>query len=205
LILLALAVVAFVAWLLLGRGGDSFSYSGSDAPPFSLSWSELEREQASPGALLALESDAGERLVVRPLEFDPGEAGTEPLPGLAIEADRVADEVAAAPGARVVLEGRTKLAVDRGPEAYQLAFTAPSNDGAIVIGKVFLVPDPDREGEGVQIEISERTTNPRIAEKVDEAPAGFFLNWPIQLLLEDAASVRTEQGLEEPLQSFAFG
>ena len=40
---------------------------------------------------------------------------------------------------------------------------------------------------------------------VDEAPAGFFLNWPIQLLLEDAASVRTEEDLEEPLRSFEFG
>ena len=74
-----------------------------------------------------------------------------------------------------------------------------------MIGKRFLVPDPDRPGEGVAIEIGERTTNPRIAEKVKEAPAGFFLNWPIQLLLEDAASVRTGEALEAPLRSFAFG
>jgi hypothetical protein len=206
LVLCAIAAIALALWLLLGRDGGSFSYSGGDAPPFSISWSELERAQAAPGALLELESDAGERLTIAPLGFDPGEGGAEPLPRLAIAADRAAEEIAIShPGARIVLEGRTELAVDRGPEAYQLAFVAPAGEGAIEIGKRLLVPDPDRPGEGVVIEISERTTNPRVIEKVTDAPAGFFLNWPIQLLLEDAASVRTEEGLEKPLRSFAFG
>ncbi len=106
--------------------------------------------------------------------------------------------------AATVLEGRTLLAVDRGPEAYQLAFTAPAGGDSIVIGKDLLVPDPDRPGEGVRIEISETTDDPRVIEKVTEAPTGFFLNWPIQLLLEDAASVRTAESLEEPLRTFSF-
>ena len=201
-VLLVLAVVALGAWLVLGRGGDSFAYTGSEAPPFSIGWSELGRAGApQQGELLALEGDAGESLVIRPLE---GNGEDEPLPGLAIAADDAAERIAAAyPGARIVLEGRTELAVDRGPEAYQLAFTAPDGDG-IVVGKVLLVPDPDDPSRGVEIEIAERTTNERVAEKVAEAPAGFFLNWPIQLLLEDAASVRTSEGLEEPLRSFAF-
>jgi hypothetical protein len=144
--------------------------------------------------------------VVEPLAFEPAGTEAEPLPALAIAADREGREIEGElAGARIVLEGRTLLAVDRGPEAYQLAFTAPEDDGSILIGKHFLVPDPDRPGEGLRIEISERTDDPRVIEKLDEAPAGFFLNWPIQLLLEDAASVRTEEGLEEPLRSFSFG
>jgi hypothetical protein len=202
IVVLAVVALAFAAWLLLGRGGGSFTYGGDAAPPFSIGWSELDRVTAPEGALLALEGDAGERLVVRPLA-DAG-AGEEPLPRLALAADKAAERIAADhPGARIVLEGRTELAVDRGPEAYQLAFTAPEEDG-IVIGKLFLVPDPDDPSRGVEIEIAERTANERVAEKVEEAPSGFFLNWPIQLLLEAEASVRTAEGLEEPLRSFAF-
>ncbi|HEX6115794.1 MAG TPA: hypothetical protein VFY99_01755 [Solirubrobacterales bacterium] len=206
LVLLALAILAVAAWLLLGRGGDSFAYSGPEAPPFSISWSELDRAEAPPGALLALGDAGGETLTVRPLETAAGDGGEEPLPGLALAADDAAARIADAhPGARIVLEGRTELAVDRGPEAYQLAFTAPGDGDGIVIGKALLVPDPDDPGRGVEIEIAERTTSARVAEKVGEAPAGFFLNWPIQLLLEDAASVRTSEAFEEPLRSFAFG
>jgi len=195
------AVLAVAAWLLLGRGGGSFAYAGGDAPPFSIGWGELDRVEAPPGAVLALEGDAGESLIVRPLES--GDAD-EPLPGLAIAADDAAERVAAAyPGARIVLEGRTDLAVDRGPEAYQLAFAGPDGDG-IVVGKVLLVPDPDDSSRGIEIEIAERTADRRVAAKVEQAPAGFFLNWPIQLLLESEASVRTAEGLEEPLRSFAF-
>jgi hypothetical protein len=146
--------------------------------------------------LLRLESDT-ETLTIEPLELDAG--AEEPLPELALDAARTASPE------RVVLEGRTELAVDRGPEAYQVAFAGPAGEGSVLIGKTLLVPDPDRPGEGVVIEITELTDDPRVAEKVEEAPAGFFLNWPIQLLLEDAASVRTEEGLEEPLRSFAFG
>jgi hypothetical protein len=204
-VLLVLTAVAFVAWLLLGRGGDSFSYDGEEAAPFSISWgSEMERipggEQdilriASPG----IEDGDGQYLAVQPLPPDALEAAgeDEPLPGLAIAAQAKAPEV--------VLQGATELAVDRGPEAYQTAFVTRDADGTLLIGKRYLVPDPDRPGEGVAIEIGERTTNERVAEKVKEAPAGFFLNWPIQLLLEDAASVRTGEGLEQPLRSFAFG
>jgi hypothetical protein len=203
---LALLLLALALWLLFGRGGGSFSYDGPEAPPFSLSWTELERVDPAEGELLRLESERGEALAVSPLRFEPAADDEEPLPVLGIEAERRAGEIRAEhPGARVVLEGRTELAVDRGPEAYQLAFVAPVANGEIVIGKRFLVPDEDEPGEGVEIWISERTDDPAVIEKVERAPAGFFLNWPIQLLLEDAASVRTEEGLEEPLRSFSFG
>jgi hypothetical protein len=206
LLLLALAVLALAAWLVFGRGGGSFSYDGPEAPPFSLSWTELEVADSVEGGLLRLESESGEALAVEPLEFEVAGPDAEPLPPLALRADHAASEIERLfPGARIVIEGRTLLAVDRGPEAYQLAFTAPVGEDEIVIGKRFLVPDSDRPGEGIQITISERTDDPRVIEKVEEAPAGFFLNWPIQLLLEDAASVRTEEGLEEPLRSFEFG
>ena len=200
LVALGLLVVAFAVWLVLGRDGESFAYAGDEAPPFSISWSELEEAEAAPGELLRLES-ATETLVVSPLA-EPAGSSAE----LGLAAVEAADEIEArGSGTRVVLEGATKLAVDRGPEAYQLAFVTPEDDGAIQIGKRFLVPDPDRSGEGVQIEITETTGDARVEQKVEEAPAGFFGNWPIQLLLEDAASVRTEEGLEEPLRSFAFG
>jgi hypothetical protein len=203
---LALLLLALALWLLFGRGGGSFSYDGPEAPPFSLSWTELERVDPAEGELLRLESESGEELAVEPLEFEVAGPDAEPLPTLALEAGRAASEIERGfPGARIVLEGRTELAVDQGPEAYQLAFTAPVGEDEIVIGKRFFVPDPNRPGEGVQITIGERTDDPRVIEKVEEAPAGFFLNWPIQLLLEDAASVRTEEGLEEPLRSFEFG
>ena len=202
---LIVLLLALAALFLLGRGA-SFAYDGPDAPPFSISWSELDRATAGPGALLELESPKREELTISPLDLGTAPPQDEPLPALALTARREALEIQAAhPGARVVLEGRTLLAVDRGPEAYQLAFTALAGDGGIVIGKRFLVPDPDRPGEGIQIEITEVTSNPRVIEKVERAPAGFFANWPIQLLLEDAVSVRTEEALEEPLRSFEFG
>jgi len=201
-VLMAVLAAVVVAFLLLNRG-ESFSYDGAEAPPFSISWGELDRADAAEGELLRLQSEA-QKLTVRPLEFDSGE-GEEPLPALALAAEQAREEIEQEyPGARVVLEGRTELAVDRGPEAYQLAFAAPAGGGAIVIGKRLLVPDPDRPGKGVEIEISERTRKQAVIEKVERAPAGFFGNWPIQLLLEDAASVRTEESLEEPLRSFRF-
>lgn len=200
LVALGLLMLAFAAWLVFGRGGDSFAYDGDEAPPFSIAWSELEETEPAPGELLRLES-ATESLTVDPLE-QPADTFAE----LGLAADEAGAEIEArGSGARIVLEGRTKLAVDRGPEAYQLAFVTPEGEDSIEVGKRFLVPDPDRPGEGVQIEITESTGNPRVVQKVEEAPAGFFANWPIQLLLEDAASVRTEEGLEEPLRSFAFG
>ena len=210
LVLLVLAAVAFVAWLVFGRGGDSFSYDGDEAPPFSVSWgSDMERTPGSDIDLLriatpGIESGDGQYMAIQELPPNAIEAARaeEPLPGLAIAASPKAGQ-----DPRVVLEGRAKLAVDRGPEAYQTAVVGPAgfDREGILIAKRFLVPDPDRPGEGVAIEIGEITTNPRVAEKVKEAPAGFFLNWPIQLLLEDAASVRTGEALEEPLRSFAFG
>ena len=210
LALLVLAAIAFAAWLLLGRGGDSFSYAGDEAPPFSLSWgSEMERVDGSENDLLriatpGIEDGDGQYLAIQPLPPAAAEAAkeNEPLPGLAIAAREALGN-----DSRVVLEGRTELAVDRGPEAYQVAIIGPAglDREGILIAKRYLVPDPDRPGEGVAIEIGEITTNSRVAEKVEEAPAGFFLNWPIQLLLEDAASVRTGEGLEQPLRSFAFG
>jgi hypothetical protein len=205
-IAVATLLLGLVLWLLIGRGGGSFSYDGPEAPPFSLSWTELDRVDPAEGELVRLEGDAGEELIVRPLAYEAAGEGGEPLPRLAIDAERTAGEIRTEhAGARVVIEGRTELAIDRGPEAYQLAFVAPSGEEGIQIGKRYLVPDPDRPGEGVEIEISERTDDPRVIEKVERAPAGFFLNWPIQLLLEDAASVRTAETLEEPLRSFAFG
>lgn len=191
----AVLLVALVAWLLLGRGGGSFSYDGPDAPPFSISWTELERVDPVGDELLRLESGDSE-LAIAPLRFD--QHADEPLPELALDASSASD-------APATLEGRTLLAVDRGPEAYQLAYSQPAGEGEITVRKRLLVPDPDRPGTGVRIEIAETVDDPRVAEKVAEAPAGFFLNWPIQLLLEDAASVRTEEGLEEPLRSFSFG
>ena len=169
-----------------------------------MSWGEgMEEVDAAPPALFALASPGGESLRVDPLRFEA--SGDEPLPALAIAADGSRKEIERSfPGARVAMEGWTELAVDRGPEAYQLAFSAPAGEDGIVIGKRLLVPDPDRPGEGVEIEIIERTDKAGVIEKVEQAPAGFFGNWPIQLLLEDAASVRTEESLEQPLRTFSF-
>jgi hypothetical protein len=213
-IAVAVALVALAIWLAFGRGGGSFSYDGPEAPSFSLSWgSEMERTDPSGEELFRLESEGfsssglGQYLAITPLPAGaiPPEAEDEPLPALALAAEETIRGVEGYGSGRLVLEGRTELAVDRGPEAYQMAFASPVHDGWIFLVKRILVPDPDRPGEGVEIEIGELTNEPRVIEKVDEAPAGFFLNWPIQLLLEDAASVRTEEGLEEPLRSFAFG
>lgn len=213
----ALVTVAATAALFVATlsGGGSFSYEGAQAPPFSLSWDELERVDPEGEELLRLESrDQGElvqRFSVAPLH--PAALPSEPsaefelLPRLALAAEAAADRIASEhPGARVVLEGRALLAVDRGPEAYQLGFVAPPRAAgeAVTVGKRFLVPDPERPGEGVEIEIVERVLRPAVIEKVEQAPAGFFSRWPIQLLLEDAVSVRTEEGLETPLRSFAF-
>lgn len=195
LVAVGVIAIAFAAWLVLGRGGGSFAYDGAEAPPFSISWGELERVEPGPGELLRLEGDS-ESLAIRPLELEG-----ESLAELALEA-----RAGLEPRARIAVEGRTELAVDRGPEAYQVAYVAPAEPGAAIeIGKALFVPDPDRPGEGVRIDIAERTGDARVIEKVAQAPAGFFLNWPIQLLLEDAASVRTAEGLEEPLRSFSFG
>ncbi|MGI8460519.1 MAG: hypothetical protein ACR2OC_02615 [Solirubrobacterales bacterium] len=195
--------------MLLGPSGGSFAYSGTAAPPFSLSWDELDPLEPGSGELLRLEGKAGSQsLTVSALEpFLPSGGSAEPLPVLGLAAERARDEIEREyPGARVVLEGRTELAVDRGPEAYQLAFAAPAAAaGETLIGKRLLVPDPDRPGQGVEIEITELTSRPAVVEKVEGAPSGFFANWPIQLLLEAEASVRTEEGLETPLRSFAFG
>lgn len=212
LALAVLAAVAVVLWLLLGRGGGSFTHDGGDgAAPFSVSWGpELERVPGSEIDILRLASPGiedgdGVYFAVQQFPENAAEAAEadEPLPGLAIAAKpnaRPADP-------RIVLEGRTELAVDRGPEAYQTAIVGDAgfDREGILIAKRFLVPDPDRPGEGVAIEIGEVTTNPRTAEKVEEAPTGFFLNWPIQILLEAEASVRTGEGLEQPLRSFSFG
>jgi hypothetical protein len=209
-VLAGVILVGVAAALLLTGRGQSFAYEGGHGPRFSTSWSELDRvEGREDGTTLALESREGGQLVqaltISPIELDL-EPGQEPLPRLGLDAERAREGIESEhPGARVVLEGRTLLAVDRGPEAYQLAFAAPADDGAILIGKRLLVPDPVRPGEGLEIEILERTSKQAVIEKVERAPAGFFGNWPIQLLLEDAASVRTEEGLEEPLRSFAFG
>lgn len=200
---LALLAAALLVFFLIG-GGGSFSYAGEEAPPFSVSWGEeMEEVDSAPPALFALASDGGESLRINSLSFETD--GGEPLPRLAIAAERSRTEIEAAhPGARVLVEGWTELAVDRGPEAYQLAFAAPTGDDGILIGKRLLVPDPNRPGEGVEIEITERTTKTPVIEKVERAPAGFFANWPIQLLLEDAVSVRTEESLEQPLRTFRF-
>jgi hypothetical protein len=212
----AVVVVGAAAGLLVAArwGGDSYSYSGPAAPPFSLSWGELNRVDAPAADLLRLESHDGGKLVqslaVRPLEIEGLPAGeAEPLPWLGLASDRARGEIASErPGARIVLEGPTELAVDRGPRAYQLAFVAPAPEavagGGIWFGKRLLVPDPDRSGQGIEIEIAERTSRPAVIRKLARAPSGFFLNWPVQLLLEDAASVRTRDGLEKPLRSFQF-
>lgn len=205
----AVALLCVALWLLFGRGGGEFSYEGPDAPSFSLAWGEdlyLSNAGSGGSALIRLDNNTvtpgnEQSVSIAAMRFD--QRSEEPLPGLALEAERVAERIPR--GGRVVLEGRTLLAVDRGPEAYQLAYTAPARGGSILIGKHLLVPDPDRPGEGVRIEIKEFTNDPRVVEKVEQAPAGFFLNWPIQLLLEDSASVRTAESLEEPLRSFAFG
>ena len=209
---IALVLVAVVALLLVGRG-EGFSYSGDEAPPFSVAWgSEMERVGPSGDELVRLEGSDGEArtyFAVSPLPDGaiPAAAEDEPLPALALAAGADARSRTAGGDSRVALEGRTELAVDRGPDAYQTAFVADEDgaDDGVLIVKRFLVPDPDRPGEGVAIEIGEATSSARVAEKVADAPAGFFLNWPIQLLLEDAASVRTADGLEEPLRSFEFG
>lgn len=206
-LVLVVLVLALAALFLFGRGGGSFSYEGSEAPPFSISWGgELKQVRPLTGDLLSLRGQDGE-LAIRPLPPAALSAGdaAEPLAELGLEAERQRGRIEALPGAHVVLEGRTELAVDRGPEAYQLGVVVPRKDGSVLIGKRFFVPDPDRPGDGVQIEITEATSNPRVIEKVERAPAGFFANWPIQLLLEDAVSVRTEEALEEPLRSFEFG
>jgi hypothetical protein len=207
----AIALAGFVYVLGLGPGGGSFTYEGPAAPAFEISWDELERVEPARDELLRLErSDAEGELVQRltvlpysaPLEVEEGTA----LARLAVLADEIAREIDQEhPGARVVMEGLGRLEIRGGREAYQIAFYAPAPDGALLLGKLLLVPeDPDDSARGVAIEILEQTTDETVIERAERAPATFFFNWPSQALLEDEAAVQTERGLEEALRSFDF-
>jgi hypothetical protein len=208
----ALIAGAAIAALLILRGGDErFSYEGPDAPAFSFSYEDLDRAQPDRGELVALRKPVSGALEMQvtaePLEFKPS---AEPVGGsLPLAADRFQRRAERGlPGFALLEEGRTRLEITRGIEAYQLGFTAkaPPGAGGILIGKTYLIP-PEEEGadRGVALTILERTDEKKILDAVREQPAGFFLNWPIRFWLQQATAVETPTALQKPVESFAFG
>jgi hypothetical protein len=206
------AIVAIDAYLLLRSSDESFSYDGPEAPAFSFSYDELERiRPRGEDELVRLEkvSRGGEfeaQLTVQPLSF---EASDEPVGGtLPLAADRfTARAKRELPGYRLLEEGRTRLEVAHGIEAYQLGFVAktPAYPGSILVGKTYLIPEEGkRVDRGVALTIEQRTRDRKTLDAVREAPAGFFLNWPIRFWLQLATAVDEHTPLEEPLKSFAF-
>jgi hypothetical protein len=214
------ALAGLVYALGVAPSGGSFTYEGSEAPGFEISWDELDEVEPARGELLRLERfEDGEllqRLRILPLStavgagylltFEEGGERGSALAGLGLLADDARAVVEREhPGAKIVLEGLGRLEIRGGREAYQIAFWAPAEGGGLLLGKLLLVPeDADDSIRGVAIEIVERTTDQTVIERATRAPATFFFNWPSPALLEDEAAVQTERGLEGALRSFDF-
>jgi hypothetical protein len=212
LVLALAALVAAAIYLVVRGSGDRFSYDGDEAPAFSFSYDDLDRVEPRGDELVRLESTGPdgsleERLTAEPLEFEPS---SEPVGGsLPLASDRFARrserELA---GFRLLEEGRTRLEITSGIEAYQLGYVAKVQRGeeGILIGKTYLIPeDADGARRGIALTLLQRTDDRKIRDAVREAPAGFFLNWPIRFWLQLATAVETPTPLERPVKSFEFG
>jgi hypothetical protein len=205
---IAFAVLAVAAGLLVVPSllrGESFSYDGGEAAPFSLSYDGLEEVEPRRGELLRLHGRDGEaelELFVEPLPASVGLADLDRSDALAeLALERAHPDL---DPTKISVEGRTLVGLDRGPRAHQIAY-GDTADGVSVIGKLLFVPPPNgSDRDGVVIGVVERTTNETVAVKLEEARTGLLLNWPIQIYLESEVSVRTSDSLEEPLQSFGW-
>lgn len=206
-----IAGAAIAAFLILRGDAERFTYDGPEAPAFSFSYEDLDRAKPERGQLVSLRKpESGSALemevTAEPLQFEPS---AEPVGGsLPLAADRFQRRAKRRlPGYTLLEEGRTRLEITRGIEAYQLGFTADSPAGAegILVGKTYLIP-PEEEGadRGVALTILERTDEKKILDAVREQPAGFFLNWPIRFWLQQATAVETPTPLERPVESFGF-
>jgi hypothetical protein len=212
LLAFALIVIAGLAYLVASRvDRASYDYDGSRAPAFELGYEGLEQVEPRGRELARFESRDGGRLeqslAVSPLSFS---ASKNPVAtALPFAAAGLAARDARLPGYREVLEGRTKLGIMDGPEAYMVAFTAQSPDrgaaGSRVLGKLLLVPGPgERPRGGVAIEALEVSDDERDLAAARRYPSAFFLNWPLNFWLDLAVSVRVPGALGGALGSFAY-
>jgi hypothetical protein len=209
---LAAAVAAAAVYAVIaGVERRTFSYDGPRAPAFELDYEGFERVAPRPGEIARFEHRDGgglaEAVAVRPLRFRPS-----PNPvatALPLAADRLAASDAGIAGLQQTLEGRTKLGIMDGRDAYMLAFTAPapagSQAGSRLLGKLLLVPEPgDRPSRGIALELMQVSDDERALAAVRDYPAAFFLNWPVNFWLDLAVSVRVPDRLGELLKSFRF-
>jgi hypothetical protein len=209
---LALIVIAGIGYLVASRvDRASYDYDGPRAPAFGLGHEGLEQVEPRGRELVRFESRDGGRLeqslAISPLRFPPSKnpvATALPLAaaGLAARQERL-------PGYREVLEGRTRLGIMGGPQAYMVAFTAQPQDGggagSRLLGKLLLVPGPgERPRAGVAIEALEVSDDGRDLAAARRYPSAFFLNWPLNFWLDLAVSVRVPGALGGALGSFAF-
>jgi len=208
---LAAAALAFAVASRLER--SSFDYDGPRAPAFSIGHDGLERVEPRPREIARFEHREGgrlwESLTISPLRF---RSSRNPVStGLALAASRLAESRRAQlPGYREALEGRTKLGIMEGLDAYMVAFTARSPLGGPaperLLGKLLLVPaDAERSAAGVAIELLQVSDDDRVLAAARDYPAAFFLNWPVNFWLDLAVSVRVPDRLEQALESFEFG
>ncbi|MDX6662300.1 MAG: hypothetical protein QOG09_402 [Solirubrobacterales bacterium] len=214
LLIAAAAVVLIGLALALRHGrGASFSYGGAEGPAFSFRYKGLHRAPPAAAELARLEQSDGSgllrRLSVRSIEI---EARREPISTtLPFAAARVVrSDGSAHAGFSPIAEGRTRLAVVEGREAYMVAYTArgagAAPDGHAWIGKLLLVPEHgEAPRRALAIELTERIRGTRVAEALRRFPAGFMLNWPIRFWVQQRTSVDVPDELELPLKSFAIG
>jgi hypothetical protein len=211
LIGVAALVVAALGYLIANRLDRlSYAYEGPAAPAFELGYDGLQKVEPRPGELARFEHREGGRLeeavAISSLRFaaSPNPVAT----ALPLVAERSAAGTRPLPGYQRVLEGRTKLGIMEGPDAYMVAFTAraPGRDGAsVLLGKRLLVPGPgERPRRGVVIELVQVSDDERVLRAARRYPAAFFLNWPVNFWLDLAVSVRVPGALGGALDSFAF-
>jgi hypothetical protein len=212
--LLALALIVGVALgaLVAGRiDRASYEYDGPRAPAFELDHDGLGQVEPRGRELARFEHRNGGRLeqsmVVSPLRFpaSPNPVAT----ALPLAAAPLAAREARLPGYRQVLEGRTKLEIMEGQQAYMVAFTAQPPGGSEarsrLLGKLLLVPGPgERPHGGVVIELLQVSDDERVLEAARRYPSAFFLNWPVNFWLDLAVSVRVPGALGGALDTFAY-
>jgi hypothetical protein len=210
---LVVLVLGGIAALVLRARGSEFRYSGPAAPAFSFRYDGMRAVPAQPGELVRLERiDNGRlvrRLVAEPVPLRPAaDPISTTLPFAAQPfVESAAEDLA---GYDQIAEGRTRLDIIHGKEAYMFAFTAtgsgPESDGSLWVGKTFLIPEPGpRPSRAVAIELLERVRSAKVAAAVRNYPAGFLLNWPIVFWTQQRTSVDVPGELERPLKSFSFG
>jgi hypothetical protein len=219
-IALALLAAGLAIYVFAGRGSE-LSYAGPAAPSFSLRYDGLRRVAPGPGELARLEESSGglleRRLTVEPLALSgrPDPVSTA-LPFLA---RRFEDDAARRyPGYAQRVEGRTRLGIIDGREAYMVGFTARalgpvagagagrSPGGGLWIGKMLLIAVPgDAPRGGIALQMLERVRSGKVAIALRRAPAGFLANWPSRFWVQQRTAVDAPTSLEQPLHSLTFG